>query len=288
MKKSLRQRLWVDGDLKQKEEEARQCDERLYNRSGFDENSIQRALELVLDVGKAEQDRETNLNTRGAAVASVAGIIVSVSGAVAKSVFQPADWTDWTKIAAVALFIGALFSVATAMVMAVFGVLRPKRGHRTKNFLGDMLMTLWTGKHAAKFVQADKDRLSLVYLDRCMSTLPEWHLRNREKARWLRRAWVFLAIGIVCVAIAAVFVLGQALGLTEHQKNGPATKLSWWHIGGMLLCAAVITWALLKFDWVGAGRRHDDNESPSGGEVSEIVGCLHLSPLARHGRRRRR
>jgi hypothetical protein len=87
--------LWVDPDLRKKERDARQNDKEIFNRTGLRPESIQRTLELAKQVGQAEQERETNLNTRGAAVATVAGLIVTVSGAVTKSLFPAKDvWTD--------------------------------------------------------------------------------------------------------------------------------------------------------------------------------------------------
>jgi len=155
---------------------------RAYDCNGLQAADIARTVAFVGDVAKAEQERETNLNARGAAVATVAGLIVSVSSVVAKSVLAIKDWSDWTKIVAVTLFVLALFAVVMAMVIAVGFVLRPRRGPTTKNFLGETLVELWLTEHAAELVRANKDRLSLLFLDRSMRTLPEWHFRNREKA----------------------------------------------------------------------------------------------------------
>lgn len=242
-------------------------------------DDIARTVDFVGEVAKAEQERETNLNTRAAAVATVAGLIVTVSTAVAKSVFEITEWTDWTKIAAVALFLAALFAVATAMVIAVVAVLRPKRGPRTKNFLGETLVDLWLGEYAANLVRADKDRLNLLSLDRSMRTLPEWHFRNRGKARWLRRSWMFLTAGIVLIAVAAVLALARILGITTPEGGGPAEDLTWGWIGVMIGGIGIIAWMAIRFDWLGAARSVQEDESVRKMELELIAEKL-MSPLS--------
>ena len=119
MSDAFRQHFWVDADLTRAQREAHDLamraldrpDFRAYDRDGLNSEDIAQTVGFVTEVAKAEQDRETNLNTRGAAVATVAGLIVPVSSAVAKPVFDVADWSDWTKIAAVSLFLAALFVV---------------------------------------------------------------------------------------------------------------------------------------------------------------------------------
>jgi hypothetical protein len=274
-------RLWVDYDLKSAEEEAARVAEGAspaYEAEGLRAGDIERTVVFVGDVAKSEQDRETNLNTRGATIATVAGLIVAVSSAVAKSVFGIEDWSDWTKIAAVALFLKALFAVAASMVIAVFFVLRPRRGARTKNFLGETLADLWIGNQADKFVTANRHRLDLLFIDRSMRTLPEWHFRNREKARWLRRSWMFLTIGMVLIAIAAVFVLARILEVTDASTRGPAEDLTWGWLGVMLAGAVVLSWLAIRFDWLRAGRDTQAKyEVPR--EIKRLATKLQDSPL---------
>jgi hypothetical protein len=286
---ALRQQLWVDYDLKSAERRARdlarravdRADLRAYDCEGLKTDDVARTVAFVGEVAKADQEREINLNTRGAAVATVAGLIVTVSSAVAKSVFGIAYWSDWTKIAAVALFLAALFAVATAMVIAVAAVLRPKRGPRTKNFLGETLVDLWLGEHAANLVRADKDRLNLLALDRSMRTLPEWHFRNRGKARWLRRSWMFLTAGIMLSAIAAVLVLARLLRVTAPEGGGPATDLTWGWIGVMMGGITVIAWMAIRFDWLGAGRGvQDEIESEKYTQELKSIAANLVSPMA--------
>jgi hypothetical protein len=299
-RKSLRERISIDPDLYRKEKRAKErAEETVYNEHIRDPKHLERTLEVLIDASKAEQDRETNLNARGAAVASVAALVVSLSSAVAKSVFQTKDWTDWSKVATGALFVAALFAVATAMVMAVMGVLRPKRGRGTKNFLGETLVNLWLGGHAVAVVDADKDRLNLLFLQCCLRTLPEWHMRNRRKARWLRRSWMFLAIGTAQIALAAVLVLARLTEIIKAEANGPANDLELWYIAALIAGLAIIAWIALRFDLVRAGRRRDprrqglsqverakNDEAAEIAEINEIADKLAESPCLAHEARR--
>ena len=290
MSDAFRRQFWVDADLAKAQRSAHELarraldrsDLRAYDHDDLKSENIAQTVGFVNEVAKAEQERETNLNTRGAAVAAVAGLIVTVSSAVAKPVFDVADWSDWTKIAAVALFLAALFAVAAAMVISVVAVLRPKRGPRTKNFLGETLVDLWLGQHAASLVRADKDRLNLLAIDRSMRTLPEWHFRNRGKARWLRRAWMLLSVGIVLTALVAVLVLAHVLDITEQKAGGPAEDLTWGWIGVMVAGTGLAAWLALHFDWLGAGRSEQDiaQAEQDRDELARIAEKLPLSPLA--------
>jgi hypothetical protein len=279
---ALKLSIWVDRDLKSAEQEAERLGDTnelpTYDGTELDAEDLERTVAFAADVAKSEQERETNLNTRGAMVATVAGLIVSVSGAVAKSVFGIKEWEDWTKIAAVALFLLALFAVATSMVAAVFFVLRPRRGARTKNFLGETLADLWLGGHADKVVRANRHSLDVLFLERSMRTLPEWHFRNREKARWLRRSWVLLTVGMVFIAIAAVFVLARILEVTSPDANGPASHLTWGWLGAMIGGAALLAWAAIRFDWLGAGR-DKQLEYVVPPEIAKIAERLSDSPV---------
>jgi hypothetical protein len=156
-----------------------------------------------------------------------------------------------------------------------------------RTVLGETLVRLWTGEHAADLVHADKDRLNLLSLDRSMRTLPEWHFRNREKARWLRRSWMFLTVGIVLIAVAAVLVLARTLNVTPPEDHGPANDLTWGWIGAMIGVSALLAGIAVSFDWLGAGRAVDprnENEREAerleSAELGRIAEMLRKSPLA--------
>jgi hypothetical protein len=193
----LRQVLWGDGDLAEDEALAREVEagrEKLLLEipnvvAPGNRDNVKAALELAEAVAKAETDRETNLNTRGGTVAAVAGVIVPVATAVAKTVFAtPSNWTGFTRNVMEWFFLAALVFVASAMVMAVVGVLRPTRGGRTKNAVGEAVVNVWRQERGDIALAAGAARQIEVFrLDRLLRAIPSWHYRNRSKARWLRR-----------------------------------------------------------------------------------------------------
>lgn len=180
---------------------------------------------------------------------------MAASSAVAKPVFETEEWTDWTKVAALISFGAAVFAVASAAVLAVGWVLRPGRGSNTKNFFGETVVNLWLGGHSKDLVCADEDRLNLLFADRCLRTLPAWHFRNRRKARWLRRSWMFLAIGIVFIAAAGIFVLARTIEVADPEADGLAANIQWWQIPAVIAGFAVLSLVSIYRDWLRAGRR---------------------------------
>ncbi len=237
----------------------------VYGDSGPDPENLQRALDVHIDASAAEQERGANLNTRAATVAAVTGIVVALTSAIAKPLFETKQWTDVTKIISLALFVAALFLVATAMGMVVWGVLRPKRGTTAKNFLSETLIYL-ADRDPTKVVNADKDRLNLVFLHCCMRTLPAWHLRNRRKAVWLRRSWVLLGTGTILLASLAVLVLAREAEIITPKEGGPAEDLTWWQPLAYIALLSVSTWIVVKADLLRARtpedqRAHLDTDS---------------------------
>ena len=114
----------LDHDLKDKARRLQKWEKNydvkeIFALTDLDEDSVEEALALVEDVAKAEVDRETNLNTRATAVASVASVIVALPGAVAKTVFESETWIDWMEVAAVGLFGLALFSLTLSISFTV-------------------------------------------------------------------------------------------------------------------------------------------------------------------------
>jgi NADH:ubiquinone oxidoreductase subunit 6 (subunit J) len=250
--------LWVDSDLSSQEERVDIEKPLLLNEAGAaSEKSVEAALKLASAVAQAETDRETNLNARGAAVASVAALVVSVFAAVAKSVFATrTDWTGWTRDSAEALFIGALVVVAGAMAMAVIGVLRPTRGGKTKNTVGEAVVNVWRqDRGEVTLATAGEKSIGLFWLDRLLLALPAWHYRNRRKVRWLRRAWMFLMLGIILIGVAAVIVLVELRVAQPGEAAAPAQpEITWVEVAGIIAGTLILGWLALVFDLIGAVR----------------------------------
>src|SRR5262249_22223966 len=277
----LKRLLWHDGDLADAEYDAMKCADTRENRllleddylvADANRNNIPAALKLAESVAKAETERETNLNTRGAAVATVAGLIVPIATALASPVFTSPDkhWAGPTRTVAEYFFLIALVSVARAMVMAVVGVLRPGRGGQTKNAVSEALVNVWCLPGGdTRLAWATDRKIAVFQLDRLLRAIPTWHYRNRSKARWLRRAWIFVMIGIIFIASAGViFITKLSVGV-----NWKATV-------SVIAGSLIAIWLLLWSDLIVAGRKQVKNEedNQAKNEAKKILRLLGASP----------
>jgi len=212
------------------------------------QKNVTAALELAESVAKAETERETNLNTRGAAVAAVAGIIIPIATALANPLFTTEDthWAGFPRNLAEYFFLAALVCVASAMAMAVVGVLRPGRGGQTKNTVGEAVVNVWrwNGGDIA-LAEASDRKIAVFRLDRLLRAIPTWHYRNRSKARWLRRAWMFLMIGVILIGSAGVIFLTEL-----------SDETIWEETVAVIVGSLIVIWLLIRFDLVFAGRRN--------------------------------
>jgi hypothetical protein len=227
-------------------------------------------LEHLREVVNMEFDREANLNGRAAAVAGVAGLIVTASGAVGKSIFEE-DVERYAKLAAVVLFLVGLVAVAAAMFMVVLMVLWPKQAPTRRIFVTDTLMGLWIQKGRSAIADAELDRLNLLVIDRLLRMVAHWSVRNRQKARWLRRAWMSLALGILLIGGAGIVVVSTVLGYSLHE------------IFAIVAAALVLVWLVLKLDPIRAARKPDElntEEMERQMELNEIAATLMVAAPA--------
>ena len=132
------------------------------------------------------------------------------------------------------------------MVMAVVGVLRPGRGGQTKNAVGEALVNVWRQKGGyIALANATAKEIAIFRLDHLLRAIPTWHYRNRSKARWLRRAWMFLMLGIVLIGSVGVIFITELSQETIWEETASAVGVS-----------LIVIWVLLRFDLVRAGRPH--------------------------------
>jgi hypothetical protein len=263
----LRDLLWVDSDLKEGEEAVDAANEQLFAVTEAP-GDLQTVVELLRDVAKTEFDREMNLNTRAAAVAAVAGLIVTASGAVGKTVFETTELSGTDRDVAVALIVVGLVALVAAMFMVVMVVLRPKQAKTRQTFLTDALVGVWTTGGPSIIVSAQKDRLNEVAADRLLRTIALWSVRNRQKARWLRRAWVFLALGIFLIGIAGLLVVSAVLDYSFAKTFA------------MVALGLAVVWLVLIVDPFQTGRRASEQEEKRRREELETI----ASRLARQPR----
>src|SRR5262245_6181105 len=78
-----------------------------------------------------------------------------------------------------------------------------------------------------------------------LRAIPTWHYRNRLKARWLRRAWMFLMIGIILIGSAGVIFLTEL-----------SDETIWEEAVAVIVGSLIVIWLLIRFDLVFAGRRN--------------------------------
>src|SRR5215510_5644619 len=169
----LRRALWGDGDLAVAESHASECAKRegLFHHkhadlmADKDHTSLNAALELAESLAMAETERETSLNARGAAVAAVAGLVIPIATALANPLFRTEDkhWAGFPRNLAEYFFLAALVCVASAMAMAVVGVLRPGRGGQTKNTVGEAVVNVWCWEDGDIALAEASDRKIAVF-----------------------------------------------------------------------------------------------------------------------------
>jgi hypothetical protein len=278
--------LWGDDDLADDALDARKFedDRKLLLKipsvvARGNRDNVKAALELAEAAAKAETERETNLNTRGAAVATVAGIILTVATAVAKPVFATeSPWTGWTRDLMERLFLAALVFVASALVMAVVMVLRPGRGVRTKTAVGAAVVNVWLQDRGdIALATAADTQIQVLWLDRLLRAMPTWHHRNRSKARWLRRAWMVLMFGIILIAAAGVFILARLREATGTETAIPS-EIGGREVAAVIAVTGILVWLLLRFDLLIAARRprgvERQERQQAKVEAQEIVGLL--------------
>jgi hypothetical protein len=262
--------LWGDKDLIDAEDEAwwrAEQDEPLLQYLGKKPGGytidVNPALGLAESVAESETERENNLNTRGTAVATVAAIVVPVATALANPLFMTEDrlWAGFPRNLAEYLFIGALVCITSAMVMAVVCVLRPGRGGRTKNAVGEAVVNRWIeGGGYITLVDVTDKNIASFQLDHLLRAIPAWHYRNRSKARWLRRAWMFLMLGVVLIGSVGVIFI------TELSQ-----ETIWEETAGAIAVSLIVIWLLIRYDVVRAGRprKQDEGERKVAGEKLE-------------------
>jgi hypothetical protein len=259
----LRAGLWVDSDLKTDRRAVDDAIDRPFSPVRAPA-ALETVAELLRETAKAEFERESNLNTRAAAVAAVAGLIVTASGAVGKAVFDATGktLTGTEGDVTVALMVVGLVALVASMLMVVMVVLRPKQAKTRQTFFTDAIVDLWTAReHSSLILCAQKDALNQLFVDRLLRTIALWSVRNRQKSRWLGRAWVLLALGIVLIGIAGLLVASDDLDYSL------GTTL------GMVAGGLVVVWLVLKALFH-AGRESAKEEAKRADELQRIVDWL--------------
>ena len=262
---TLRKLFWVDGDLKEAETAVEDAiAQREFSPAAAP--ALDTVVELLRDVAKTEFDRESNLNTRAAAVGAVAGLIVAASSAVGKSVFDQKELVGAEKDVAIGLMVIGLVAVVASMVMVVVVVLRPKQAKTRQTFLTDAIVDVWREPNGSSTILgARKVALSQLVVDRLLRTIALWSVRNRQKSRWLGRAWVFLALGILLIGAAGVLVA--------------TAVLNYWIVTtiGMVAGGLLLVWGVLKLLFH-TGRKLETEKTKREEQLDAIIPLLTGAP----------
>jgi hypothetical protein len=158
-------------------------------------------LNAIRDLIKEETDRGASLNTRGVAVVGFAGVIVSVSGAVAKSILD-VDISGTQRHLALVLFSLALLAVIGATLIALLGVLRV-RDVESFSLQGEGGVKHWCSPEFSNQTPAD---MKTWLLDGWIRILEQRRGQNDGKANWLRVAFFVLAAGALFGAASSAII----------------------------------------------------------------------------------
>jgi ABC-type branched-subunit amino acid transport system permease subunit len=146
-------------------------------------------------------------------------------------------------------------------------------------FFTDTLVGIWRLRNRSTLSVEETD-LNELLGDRLLQTIALWSLRNREKARWLRRAWLFLALGVLLISVAGLLVVAATL-----------KDYSDLDIFGIVAVGLILVWTVLRVDWFftdrGGVQHAEDQELER--IASKLLGDDRRRPFAdRDGRHRPR
>lgn len=158
-------------------------------------------LNAIRDLIKEETDRGASLNARGVAVVGFAGVIVSVSGAVATSIFD-VEISGAHRHVALVLFSLALLAVIGATLTALLGVLRV-RDAESFSLQGEGGVKHWCSLEFTNQTPAD---MKTWLLEGWIRILEQRRGQNDRKASWLRVAFFMLAAGTLFGAASSAIV----------------------------------------------------------------------------------
>jgi hypothetical protein len=174
------------------------------------EGGVEALLRIAEDTVEDERERGRSLDTKTGSLVGVSGLILSVNGAVAKPLFD-ADLASFETPIKV-LFGVAIASLLVAVLVAVFGVIRPQK------YRG------FGRAELRNFATVEAQQMSrLVVHQRMLGAVADMLDTNRRlndtKADVIKVVGGFLAVGFVAVAAQAGTVgLSQIGGGSRDQQ----------------------------------------------------------------------
>jgi hypothetical protein len=166
-------------------------------------DTVDALLETVRDFLKAEDSRTQSLVGRGSGLAGFSGLVVSLSGLIARDLIGTSSET-WVRYVASAFLGAALVLLVATIVVVVLGILWP-RSYDT------IAMEEIERYPYPEFVCEEKVMIQGRTMRGLVTALASERKRNARKARWLKWAYGLLMVGLISVSAAVGTLVVEAL-----------------------------------------------------------------------------
>jgi hypothetical protein len=177
--------------------------------SGVQDETVNALLAGVHYLIAAEESRAESLNGRATGITGFVALVVTAAAALSRVPSGHVGGT--TRGIAVGLFLVAVAGFLVAIVVAMFQVLVPSPGLTVADEEIDRYPTYaWITRRPVE-VQGHRMRAGIA-------TLKSERERNDHKARWLKRAYVAVLLGVVCLAGDGLILLHSNAG---SERNTP-------------------------------------------------------------------
>jgi hypothetical protein len=167
------------------------------------ETTVDALLDTVRDFMATEDRRSESLNGRGVALVGITGIIVSLSGTLAKGA-APSGVHGTARTTLVVLLVAGLMALTACVGMAVWGVLLPTEG--------SVVSLAEVERYPLpEFVAAEKVLVQGRTMRGLIEALSSKRRGNNRKATRLALAYGLLASGIAFLATQAIISAAETL-----------------------------------------------------------------------------
>jgi hypothetical protein len=168
-------------------------------------DTVDALMETVRDFLHAEDSRGQSLIGRGSGLAGFAGLIVSLSGLIARDLFDRSSSGTASSVAGVVLVV-ALIALVGTIAVVVFGLLWP-RSYDT------IAMEEIERYPLQEFVFERRAMVQGRTMRGLIEALASERSRNAAKAKALKLAYLLLGAGLALVALSAsILILSEAFG----------------------------------------------------------------------------
>jgi len=183
--------------------------------SGVNDETVDSLLEGVQYLITAEESRAESLNGRATGITGFVALVVTAAAALSRVPSGHIGGT--TRAIAIATFLIAVAAFLAAISTTIFEVLVPSPGLTLADEELDRFPTYeWITRRPVE-VHGHLMKAGIA-------TLKSERERNDRKARWLKRAYVSVLVGVVCLAGDGLMLLYSNAGSQRNtpRKHGPA------------------------------------------------------------------